>query len=53
MVRAVTREPRGIRKPRPVSPEMKDVVGESVIPRRLAHRLSSAFGPTSRNTTFK
>uniref|UniRef100_A0A0D3BLF3 SWIB domain-containing protein n=1 Tax=Brassica oleracea var. oleracea TaxID=109376 RepID=A0A0D3BLF3_BRAOL len=24
-----TREPRGIKKPRPVSPEMKDVVGES------------------------
>ncbi|KAG2291717.1 hypothetical protein Bca4012_007668 [Brassica carinata] len=31
-----TREPRGIRKPRPVSPEMKDVVGESVIPRTQA-----------------
>ncbi|CAN6819160.1 unnamed protein product [Brassica oleracea var. botrytis] len=26
-----TREPRGIKKPRPVSPEMKDVVGESVL----------------------
>ncbi|KAF2580584.1 hypothetical protein F2Q68_00006480 [Brassica cretica] len=46
MVRAVTvtsepatiktREPRGIKKPRPVSPEMKDVVGESVIPRTQA-----------------
>ncbi|ESQ53696.1 hypothetical protein EUTSA_v10026522mg [Eutrema salsugineum] len=31
-----TREPRGIMKPRPVSPEMQDVVGESVIPRTQA-----------------
>ncbi|CAN8276265.1 unnamed protein product [Cochlearia groenlandica] len=30
------REPRGIMKPRPVSPEMQDVVGESVIPRTQA-----------------
>lgn len=50
MVRAVTsataassepattkaREPRGIMRPRPVSPEMQDVVGESVIPRTQA-----------------
>nr|AID60143.1 SWIB/MDM2 domain superfamily protein [Brassica napus] len=31
-----TREPRGIMKPRPVSPEMQDVVGEPVIPRTQA-----------------
>ncbi|KAJ4898972.1 SWIB/MDM2 domain superfamily protein [Raphanus sativus] len=31
-----TREPRGIMKPRPVTPEMQDVVGESVIPRTQA-----------------
>ncbi|KAJ4867140.1 SWIB/MDM2 domain superfamily protein [Raphanus sativus] len=30
------REPRGIMKPRPVSPEMQDVVGEPVIPRTQA-----------------
>ncbi|KFK30067.1 hypothetical protein AALP_AA7G212300 [Arabis alpina] len=30
------REPRGIMKPRPVTPEMQDVVGESVIPRTQA-----------------
>ncbi|KAG2261309.1 hypothetical protein Bca4012_035408 [Brassica carinata] len=31
-----TREPSGIMKPRPVTPEMQDVVGESVIPRTQA-----------------
>uniref|UniRef100_A0A1J3G2R9 Upstream activation factor subunit spp27 n=1 Tax=Noccaea caerulescens TaxID=107243 RepID=A0A1J3G2R9_NOCCA len=31
-----TREPRGIMKPRPVSPEMQDIVGDSVIARTQA-----------------